>query len=181
MNGNDEYNVNKTIFNCWSDAIKRFFDIQGRTTRYEFWAFQTVSLLIFIIAAVIGFVFGYYKIIFEIYTLYFLVPATTVSIRRFHDIGMTGLWVTPAFIFGATMLICWELSLSFTLLPLFLLLCYMSYMYWLLSQNGENTDNTYGSKIDEPAICNQDSKVFITFMTVFLCILWIIFLYQTLF
>lgn len=180
MNDNGEYNINKTIFYCWSEAIKRFFDIHGRTTRYEFWAFQTVSLLIFILAAIIGYVFGYYKIIFEIYTLYFLVPATTVSIRRFHDIGMSGLWVTPAFVFGTIMLICWELSLSFTLLPLFLLLCYMTYMYWLLSQNGESVNNIYGPKIPEPAICDQDSKVFITFMVAFLCALWIIFLYQTL-
>jgi len=180
MDADNEYNVNKTIFYCWSDAIKRFFDINGRTTRYEFWAFQTVSLFIFILAALIGSIFGYYKIIFEIYTLYFLVPATTVSIRRFHDLGMSGLWVTPAFIFGATMLICWELSLSFTLLPLFLLLCYMTYMYWLLSHNGESTDNIYGPKIPEPIICNQDSKVFITFMTVFLYVLWIIFLYRIL-
>ncbi|MBQ8481237.1 MAG: DUF805 domain-containing protein [Alphaproteobacteria bacterium] len=170
----------KTIFDCWTDAIKHFFDIRGRTTRYEFWAFQTVSLFIFISASLIGFCFDLYKIVFEIYAVYFLAPATAISIRRLHDMGLSGKWAVPAFILAVIMLISWELGTDFVFLPLFLLLCYISYLYWLLSDDSDN-NNIYGNKIDEPEIYNQDSKVFIIFMALFLSALWIIFLINTLF
>ncbi|MBR1601120.1 MAG: DUF805 domain-containing protein [Alphaproteobacteria bacterium] len=170
----------KTIFNCWSDAIKRFVDINGRTTRYEFWAFQTVSLLIFILAALIGFCFDLYKVVFEIYALYFLVPATTISIRRLHDMGLSGKWAIPAVILAVIMLISWETDTDFTFLPLFLLLCYISYLYQILSNDGEKEDNIYGRKVAEPDIYNQDSKVFIVFMALFMSVLWIFFLIRAL-
>ena len=170
----------KTIFDCWTDAIKRFFDINGRTTRYEFWAFQTVSLFIFILAALIGFCFGLYKIVFEIYALYFLAPATTISIRRLHDMGLSGKWAVPALVLAIIMLISWEIGTDFTFLPLFLLLCYISYLYSMLSDNGDREDNIYGKKVVEPEIYNQDSRVFIIFMALFLSALWIIFLIKAL-
>lgn len=171
----------KTIFECWNEALRRFCDVKGRTTRYEFWAFQTVSLLIFIVAALIGFLFGSYKVIFEIYALYFLVPATTVSVRRLHDIGLSGWWVAPVSCLAVIMLICWELQTNFTILPLFLLLCATSYLYFMLSFDGETTDNAYGARVVEPKIYNQDSKVFVMFMAAFLGVLWIIFLIKILF
>lgn len=171
----------KTIFDCWSEAIKRFFDINGRSTRYEFWAFQTVSLFIFISASLIGFCFDLYKIVFEIYALYFLAPATTISIRRLHDMGLSGKFAVPALVLAIIMLISWEIGTDFTFLPLFLLLCYISYLYRILSGDGDNTDNIYGPKINEPEIYNQDSKVFIIFMALFLSILWIIFLIKAIF
>jgi len=170
----------KTIFNCWSEAIKRFFDIKGRTTRYEFWAFQTVSLFIFILAALFGFILGSYKIIFEIYALYFLAPATTVSVRRLHDIGLSGWWTVPALAFAIIMLVCWEMNTDFVVLPVFLLLSYMSYLYYILGEDGCLQDNAYGVKVYEPQIYNQDSKVFIIFMVTFLSVLWIIFLARVL-
>ena len=171
----------KTIFDCWSEAIKRFFDITGRTTRYEFWAFQTVSLFIFILAALIGYVFDSYKTVFEIYALYFLAPATTVSVRRFHDIGISGRWAAPITVLAVIMLICWEFNADFSILPLFLLLCGISYMYFVLSTDGESQDNLYGPKVFESEIYNQDSKVFVIFMAAFLSVLWIVFLAETIF
>lgn len=171
----------KTIFDCWREAIGRFFDTKGRTTRYEFWAFQTVSLFIFILAAVIGFIFGYYKVIFEVYALYFLAPAATVSIRRLHDIGISGKWVIPIVILAIIMLVCWEIDADCTVLPTFLLLCAMSYLYYVLNEKGENNNNVYGAKISEPLICDDDSRVFAIFMAVFLGALWIVFLIKTIF
>lgn len=171
----------KTIFNCWSEAIKRFFDFSGRTTRYEFWAFQTVSLFIFVLAALIGFIFDAYKIVFEIYALYFLAPAVSVSVRRLHDINLSGRWIAPVVFFALLTFGCWEFEAVFTILPTFLLLLCISYLYWALGEDGEPGDNIYGEKVREPAVYNQDSKVFITFMIVFLAVLWLIFLYNVLF
>lgn len=171
----------KTIFDCWREAIGRFFDVKGRTTRYEFWAFQTVSLFIFILASVIGFIFGYYKVIFEVYALYFLAPAATVSARRLHDIGISGKWIIPVVVLAVIMLFCWEIDADCTILPTFLLLCAMSYLYYVLSDKGETADNIYGVKVSEPSICDEDSKVFVIFMAAFLSVLWIIFLIKVIF
>lgn len=167
---------NKTIFNCWSDAVKRFFDINGRATRYEFWAFQSVSLLIFILASLIGFLFDSYKIIFEIYALYFLAPFTTLSVRRLHDVGLSGLWAAPVPILTTAVLFCWETEAEYVILPVFLLMSYMSFLYYVLGGQGCAEDNVYGQKVSEAQIYNQDSMVFMAFMALFLSGLWIIFL-----
>lgn len=180
-NGVTEQESTKTIFDCWNEAIRRFFDVKGRTTRYEFWAFQTVSLFIFILASLVGLVFGYYKIIFELFALYFLAPATTVSVRRLHDLGLSGKWAVPAVVFALAMLLCWELNSNLVIIALFLLLCYISYLYYVLSFAAEEGDNIYGKKVTEPEIYNQDSKVFVMFMAAFLSVLWIIFLVKVIF
>lgn len=180
-NGVIEQENTKTIFDCWNEAIRRFFDVKGRTTRYEFWAFQTVSLFIFILASLIGLVFGYYKIIFELFALYFLAPATTVSVRRLHDLGMSGKWAIPAVVLAFIMLVCWEFEADFVIVALFLLLCYISYLYYILSFAADDGDNSYGKKVTEPEIYNQDSKVFVMFMAAFLSVLWIIFLVKVIF
>lgn len=171
----------KTIFECWNEVINRFFQINGRTTRYEFWSFQTVSSFIFILAALIGLIFGHYKIVFELYALYFLVPFASSATRRLHDAGRSGYWVLPELILAPLVLICWEISVGFLILPVFLLLSYTTYLYTLLAEDGDLGANEYGEKIAEPRIYNQDSKVFIGFMVVVLSILWIIFLVALLF
>ena len=165
----------KSIFDCWSEALRRFFDINGRTTRYEFWAFQTVSLFIFLLATLVGFIFNAYHIVFEIFALYFLAPATTVSIRRLHDLGQSGWWASPIAGCGLLLLLNSEFGILNSIMTVFITLSYMSYLYWLLSTEGDDGENTYGPKVREPEIYNQDSRVFITFMIVFLVGLWLTF------
>ena len=165
----------KSIFDCWNEALRRFFDVNGRTTRYEFWAFQTVSLFIFLLAALVGFMFNAYRVVFEIFALYFLAPATTVSIRRLHDLGQSGWWALPIAGCGLLLLLNSEFAFINDIMLVFITLSYMSYLYWLLSAEGDDSENAYGSKVQEPEIYNQDSRVFITFMIVFLIGLWLTF------
>lgn len=166
----------KSIFQCWTEAISRFFDGTGRTTRYEFWAFQSVSLLIFIAAALCGFIFSSYKIIFEIFALYFVAPATAAGIRRLHDIGLSGFWMAPFSALGLWVLLCWEFEIGNLILAVFAFLCYISYIYWLLSFEGEKSANLYGDTVNEPRIYDQDSMVFVWFMAAFLLICWLVFI-----
>lgn len=169
-------NEMKSIFDCWREALRKFFDTSGRTTRYEFWAFQTVSLFIFLLAAFIGFVFDAYQIVFEIFALYFLAPAVAISIRRLHDIGLAGHWALPMAFLGVFLLLNSELNWTDMTLPIFFSMVYMSYLYWILSADGDKEANIYGARVHEPQIYNTDSRVFMIFMTVFLCVLWLIFL-----
>ena len=176
LNPESDNNEMKSIFDCWREALRKFFDTSGRTTRYEFWAFQTVSLFIFLLAAFIGFVFNSYQIVFEIFALYFLAPAVTISMRRLHDIGMAGHFALPIAILGIFLLINYEFKLVSMTLPVFFTLVYMSYLYWILSADGDKEANIYGARVHEPQIYNADSRVFMIFMTIFLCAVWLIFL-----
>ncbi len=165
----------KSIFDCWNEALRRFFDISGRTTRYEFWAFQTVSLFIFLLAALVGFIFNASQIVFEIFALYFLAPATTISVRRLHDLGQSGWWAAPIAGCGLMLLLNSEFGLINEIMAVFVTLAYMSYLYWLLSAEGDEGENIYGPCVHEPKIYDQDSRVFIIFMIVFLVGLWLTF------
>lgn len=176
IHSESDNNEMKSIFDCWREALRKFFDTSGRTTRYEFWAFQTVSLFIFLLAAFIGFVFDTYQIVFEIFALYFLAPAVAISIRRLHDIGLAGHWALPMAVFGVFLLLNSELNWTDMTLPIFFSMVYMSYLYWILSADGDKEANIYGARVHEPQIYNTDSRVFMIFMTVFLCVLWLIFL-----
>lgn len=165
----------KTIFDCWNEVIKHFFDTKGRTTRYEYWSFLTVTTFIFLLAVIVGSLFGFYKIITEIFAIYFLAPVTCSSVRRLHDAGLSGYLIIPETILMIVTLCYWEFSTDFTILPIFLLLCYTSYLYTLLASSAQQNDNDYGQQISEAKIYNQDSIVFIYFMTATLIIMWIIF------
>ena len=164
----------KSIFSCWNEAIRNFFEVSGRTTRYEFWAFQTVSLFIFLAAALIGFAFDAYKIVFEIYAAYFIAPFATVCVRRLHDINLSGWFAAPAVLFAVMLLIFWELELNM-IMPQFLLLSYVTYLFCLLAAPGEKQNNKYGARVLEADIYNQDSQYFINFITVFMAVLWVCF------
>ena len=166
----------KSIFTCWSAAIHRFFELKGRTSRYEFWAFNSVSLVIFLLSVLVGWLLDEPKMVLNIFAVYFLLPAISISVRRLHDLGMSGWWTAPAAILTIALLICWDLEIPYSnnLLPFFAL-TYGTFLYWVLSCNGEPRFNKYGFEVKEPAVYNLDSRAFICFMGTFLLGLWAIF------
>ena len=71
----------------WVNITKRFFDFDGKTSREEFWMFTLWHVIIAVVFSVIS-----AGILGAIYSLLILVPQTAISVRRYHDIGMSG-WV----------------------------------------------------------------------------------------
>lgn len=167
----------KSIFVCWNDALKQMFALKGRTSRYEFWAFQSVSLVIFLLSVLCGQFFEESKIVVDIFALYFLFPATSVSVRRLHDLDMSGWWCDPAVILSLVLLVLWNLGYTchFNAL-LFAALAYTSFLYWILCGRGEAAENKYGPMIEEHEESNLDSRAFMCFMFAFMIGLWVIFL-----
>ena len=167
----------KSIFVCWNDAIKQMFAYKERTSRYEFWAFQSVSLVIFLLLVLCGQFFEEAKIVVDIFALYFLLPATSICVRRLHDLGMSGWWCLPAILLSLLLLVLWNFGYSFNLSPLlFATSIYSTFLYWILCGRGMAADNKYGVKIDEPAESNLDSRAFMCFMFAFIIGLWVIFI-----
>ena len=81
------------------DAMLRYFELSGRTTRTQYWVFQLVMVLLMIGAVVadimwldsppaegrLGF-FALFAVIVH------TVPSITVTVRRLHDGGRSGWW-----------------------------------------------------------------------------------------
>ena len=168
---------NKSIFTCWDAAIHRIFDLKGRTSRYEFWAFNSVSLVIFLFCVWAGWILDEPKMVLDIFALYFLLPATSAGVRRLHDLGMSGWWIAPMVILVPALLICWNFEIhDYNGFLVFGTLVYGSFLYWILSSTGEPHFNKYGFEVKEATVYNLDSRAFICFMTTFLFGLWAIFL-----
>jgi len=79
------------------NAMRRYFEFGGRSSRSEFWFFVLFYIIIIILAAVLDAVIfgsqGGMGILYGIVALAHLVPAIAVSVRRLHDTDRTGWWV----------------------------------------------------------------------------------------
>lgn len=167
----------KSIFDCWSMALHQFFDFKGRTSRYEFWAFNSVSVVIFLLSVLMGWLLDEPKMVLNIFAVYFLLPATSAGVRRLHDIGLSGWWTFPAVIAVLATLACWDFDIfKYNIFVVFFTLVYLTFLYWIFSCRGDAVFNKYGFKVNEAAVYDLDSRAFICFMTTFLLGLWAIFI-----
>lgn len=165
----------KSMIKCWADALTRLTDFNGRMTRYEFWAFQSVSLVIFLLLAFVGYFLSEPKMVIDIFAVYFLLPAISSGTRRLHDIDLSGWWTAPAVILALTTLICWNLNVRNMILLLFATLVYGTYLLYLLRQKNNGADNKYGPSIRENEKYHFESRVYINFIFTFMLGLWLIF------
>ena len=76
------------------EAIEKYADFSGRARRREYWMFKLINLLILAaLAAVDIFVIG--APFFSLpYLFAIVIPSIAVTVRRFHDIGVSG-WLYP--------------------------------------------------------------------------------------
>lgn len=103
-------------------ALKRWADFSGRASRTEYWMFQLVNNIISLILLGIGFGIVLALGIPEtgsvdmltlaimslclIYSLVVFVPALALTVRRLHDVDMTGWLFLIAFVpFGSIILL----------------------------------------------------------------------------
>ena len=67
------------------DAMNRYADCSGKTTRQQFWLFFLgANGATFIAAAIAGSVVG------NVLSIFFLIPSITAGVRRLHDVGKSG-------------------------------------------------------------------------------------------
>jgi len=85
--------------NSYMDAMRRYFDFGGRTSRKDFWIYVLVYIVIYIIAAAIDWsLFGRgmgqsVGIVTGIVGLIHLIPGIAVTVRRLHDTDRSGWWI----------------------------------------------------------------------------------------
>ena len=100
---------NEAVGTCF----RKYFDFTGRARRSEFWWFFLFLGAISIVATILdmslfGYAFEDYGPLWIITSVGLLIPQTSVSARRLHDIGKSGWWLLLYFtIIGAFFLLYW--------------------------------------------------------------------------
>src|SRR5687767_8386828 len=80
------------------NAMRRYFEFGGRTSRAQFWLFILVYIIIMIVAVIIdNFVLGAQDgqgipILVLIVALVHLIPSLSAGVRRLHDTDRSGWW-----------------------------------------------------------------------------------------
>jgi uncharacterized membrane protein YhaH (DUF805 family) len=76
-------------------VLKKSFVFSGRATRSEYWYFVLMNLIIstLLLSIDIYLLIPERMYLYGVYTLFALIPFTSVSVRRFHDLGKSGWWL----------------------------------------------------------------------------------------
>jgi uncharacterized membrane protein YhaH (DUF805 family) len=81
------------------EALKKYAEFSGRSRRKEYWYFVVFNLIVFVVLAGIDALLGTFSsasgvgLLSGIYGLAVLIPSLTVTVRRLHDINLTGWWI----------------------------------------------------------------------------------------
>lgn len=98
----------------YTKPFKQIIDFKGRTTRREYWMFFLINILIISLLCAIAMVFTFFAInstdgsagwivtfIFfalSIYLIVLIIPSISITVRRLHDIGLSGWWFLIGYI-----------------------------------------------------------------------------------
>ena len=85
-----------------------YFNFEGRASRYEYWWFVVINIIITCVASILDAICGI-ALFSTIVSLALLCPGLGLSVRRLHDINREGWWVLIALIplVGWIILILW--------------------------------------------------------------------------
>lgn len=86
------------VYECgvlyWNTLTKRFFQFNGRASRFEYWNFVIISFWVIATTKWLGGSEIFASSILTLITLLvLLIPFFAVSVRRMHDIGRSGWWI----------------------------------------------------------------------------------------
>ena len=98
-------------------CFKKFANFDGRASRSEYWWFQLFYIVIIIVAALFDSFYvdnsqtmGPVELVS---TLVLFIPASSVGVRRHHDVGRSGWWwLASITIIGLIPLLIWTVSIG---------------------------------------------------------------------
>ena len=75
--------------NVFRDALtKLYWDVDGRTSRRDFWHYIAIYVIIFIPVTIVVSILPFLSILSAVLGLALLAPTIGMGIRRVHDLGM---------------------------------------------------------------------------------------------
>ncbi len=89
------------LINSLISTLKKSFTFAGRANRLEFWTFAIAYVLVSIILGMIGVVLSLiwsklgtaWGVLSSLVMLVLIIPYISVSVRRLHDLGLSGFWL----------------------------------------------------------------------------------------
>ncbi|BET98460.1 DUF805 domain-containing protein [Xenorhabdus taiwanensis] len=86
--------------NWYLSVLKNYAEFSGRARRKEYWVFCLFNIIVFFALIVLGLtindIAGFALLIIYIFVTF--IPSIAVTIRRFHDINLSGWWILLTFI-----------------------------------------------------------------------------------
>ena len=80
------------FMNAVEQALRNYAQFSGRSGRKEFWYFMLFQYSILFAFSLLRFTaLGW--LLLGLFSLFTLIPSLSVSVRRLHDIGRSGLWL----------------------------------------------------------------------------------------
>lgn len=142
-------------------CLNKFINFEGRASRSEYWFFMLFLLILAILSFLLDYMFfgiadGGTGLFGIIYYLFALIPGSSVTVRRLHDVGKSG-WF-----YGGYLIFCFVFSIVFyggllvaatnagllALIPLsilgIVLICCTFYLLYLMIVPGDQNANLYG-------------------------------------
>lgn len=92
----------KTLFAAWASAYKKIFNYNTRSSRYDFWAYMLVNLIVSLVIVIPyqnekyqamfngGEISAVLQVIYWIISLIMLFASLALVVRRLHDFGVGG-------------------------------------------------------------------------------------------
>jgi uncharacterized membrane protein YhaH (DUF805 family) len=78
--------------------FRRYAEFKGRSQRLEYWMFTLFNAIVFGLLNLLVTAVGPTPLL--VYSAAVLIPGTAVTVRRFHDVGLSGWWLMAALIPG---------------------------------------------------------------------------------
>lgn len=91
-------NSNNEDVNLYFQAWKKYFVFDGRATRSEYWQFILINIVIGFLLSLLAIALKLeissngHSILTELFAISIIIPTISVSVRRIHDIGLSGWW-----------------------------------------------------------------------------------------
>lgn len=97
---------------CLHVVKDNFCNLNGRASRYEFWWFFVIVLILNCISSICDAICGLPGVLSGILSLVLLLPQLGLDVRRLHDINRSGWWLLLCIIpvIGWIILLIWAIQ-----------------------------------------------------------------------
>jgi uncharacterized membrane protein YhaH (DUF805 family) len=87
-------------------VLENYANFSGRASLGEYWWFTLASIVIAVVATILGSASTLFSVLLLLYALAVFIPSLGVGVRRLHDTNRSGWWYLIAFIpFGFIVLL----------------------------------------------------------------------------
>ena len=80
------------------NVLHNYTGFRGRARRMEFWMFNLISAIIYLIFLLIEKILHLSTLLTDVYSLAILLPSIAVLLRRLHDTGKSSWWALIFFV-----------------------------------------------------------------------------------